>query len=398
MNTPPTFKVLLLFRHEYAYGRDVIAGIASYLRSSRASWNIFLSNDFGGTIPDIDSLQCHGVIADFDDPEYRELTLHSKLPLVAIGSSYRDETKYPVGITYVATDNEQLIHTAYRHLIDVGLSSFAMMSLPLWMTRQWADERENYFMQLTEKEGLPSRVFRSALPRSASWEELHHEIITWVKSLPKPVGIVAASDGFGRQLLQACAMAGICVPDEVAVVGIDNDALGRTLNRISLSSVIQGTAQMGQVAAQLLHKQLTGLTLPERIVVPPEGVNVLASSKFEGTHTPLVMRARHFIRQHACQGIKVQQVVDYLGVSRTTLEASFRNELGRSVHEDILRFKLDSARSYLANSNYTLAEIALHCGLGTAPYMSNVFKREFGCTPRTYQASHQLESKERSSR
>jgi LacI family transcriptional regulator len=97
------------------------------------------------------------------------------------------------------------------------------------------------------------------------------------------------------------------------------------------------------------------------------------------------MRARHFIRQYACQGIKTEQVADYVGISRSSLESHFRHELGRSVHDEILRFKLDAAKAILMREPGNIADIAVSCGFTTVQYMHAVFKRELGCTPREYQ-------------
>ena len=143
---------------------------------------------------------------------------------------------------------------------------------------------------------------------------------------------------------------------------------------------------MGRTAAHLLHQMLHGARFPDtRIMVPPVGINVLASSRHEVRNHPHVMQALHFIRQYACQGIKTDQVADYVGISRSSLEWYFRRELGRSVHDEILRFKLEAAKRMLEQAGSHAAEIAVSCGFTTVQYLHAVFKRELGCTPREYQ-------------
>jgi LacI family transcriptional regulator len=187
-------------------------------------------------------------------------------------------------------------------------------------------------------------------------------------------------------LLQACTLAGIAVPEQVALIGIDNDPLARMLTRIPMSSVIQGAQEMGRTAAHFLNQRLHGARLgATRILVPPAGINVLASSRHEPARHPHVMRARHFIRQYACQGIKTDQVADYVGISRSSLESHFRQELGCSVHDEILRFRLNAATAMLGQDDCKLAEVALKCGFTSSQYMHSVFKRELGCSPRGYQ-------------
>jgi LacI family transcriptional regulator len=121
------------------------------------------------------------------------------------------------------------------------------------------------------------------------------------------------------------------------------------------------------------------------VLLPPEAINVQTSSLHQPLGHPYVMQALHFIRQYACQGIKTAQVAGYVGVSRSSLEAHFRSELGRSVHDEILRFKLAAAASELENSANGIADIAQNCGFKSAQYLHTVFKRELGCTPREYQ-------------
>jgi LacI family transcriptional regulator len=118
--------------------------------------------------------------------------------------------------------------------------------------------------------------------------------------------------------------------------------------------------------------------------VPPAGINVLASSQYESVKHPQVMRARHFIRQHACQGIKTGQVADHVGVSRSWLEAYFRQELGCSVHDMILSVKLNAAKAGLESSDRSIEDVALFSGFTSLEYLHVVFKRELGCTPRAY--------------
>jgi LacI family transcriptional regulator len=241
-------------------------------------------------------------------------------------------------------------------------------------------------MALMRRERFDVEIYRGVATSAQSWDESMEQQIQWLKSLPKPVGIIAVTDARARQLLQACIIAGIAVPEQVALIGIDNDPLARMLTRIPLSSVIQGAQEMGRTAAHLLDQMLHGMRLQgRRILIPPEGINVLASSKHESTKHPYVMRARHFIRQYACQGIKTDQVADYVGISRSSLEAYFRRELGYSVHDEILRLRLEAATTILARGDCNLVDVAMRCGFTSSQYMHLVFKRELGCTPRAYQ-------------
>ena len=383
---PPVHRIALLFNGSKIYDRGIITGIGNYLSSTRASWDLFLEEDFLCRLRGIERWQGDGIIADFDDPLIGEALADIKLPVVAVGGSYEDACAYPEGIPYVATDNHALMKLAYEHLIEAGLTRFACFSLPPAQANRWAQEREKAFKHLLQRDGLPVEVYRGLGTSAPLWDSAVEQQIAWLQSLPKPIGIIAVTDARARQLLQACLTAGIAVPEEVALIGIDNDPLTRTLTRVPLSSVIQGTETMGRTAAALLHQMLHGKPCTgTQILVPPEAINVQASSLHQPLGNPYVMQALLFIRQYACQGIKTAQVAAYVGVSRSSLEAHFRKERGCSVHDEILRFKLAAAAKGLENHALAIAEVAQQCGFTSAQYLHTVFRREFGCTPREYQ-------------
>jgi LacI family transcriptional regulator len=384
MKCPKTHRIALLFDANQAFAREVMSGIAAYLSSRRTSWELFIEDDFRVRVSNLSRWQGDGIIAHFDDPAVAEALADSPVPVVAVGGSYASESDYPTDVPYVATDNFKLVNLAYTHLIDVGLRRFALFSLPDGTQHRWALEREKAFHTLMQRDNFEVEILRGEGARS--WEEDVAQQIRWLQGLPKPVGIVAVTDARARQLLQACQLANIAVPEEVAIIGIDNDPLARMLSCIPLSSVIQGSAEIGRTAARMLHQLLEGTYLEcTRILVPPAGINVLASSSHQPVRNPRVMRARHFIRQYACQGIKGDQVAAYVGVSRSTLETYFQQELGCSVHEEILRFKLDAATALLARGDCSVGDVALRCGFTSMQYLFAVFKRELGCSPREYQ-------------
>jgi LacI family transcriptional regulator len=382
-------RIALLFNANKVYDREIISGIGGYLQSTRVAWDLFLEEDFRCRLDGIEHFEGDGIIADFDDPTVCDALRNFRLPVVAVGSSYEDEAGYPAGIPYIATDNAKLVSLAYTHLLGAGLPNVALYSLPEAAENRWAQERERAFAALcrAEHDGRAAEIYRG-LPTSAPvWNRALEALTAWLVALPKPVGIIAVTDARARHLLQACVLAGIPVPEQVAIIGIDNDPLTRTLARIPLSSVIQGTQEMGRTAAHLLHRMLLGARFPgRRILVPPVGINVLESTRHEPLSSPYVMRARHFIRQYACQGIRTEQVADYVGVSRSSLEDYFRRELHCTVHQEILRHKLDAAKTLLAQRDVSSAEVAIRCGFTSLQYMYAVFRRELNCTPREYQA------------
>jgi LacI family transcriptional regulator len=378
-------RIALLFNANKVYDRQVIAGIGQYITFTRVKWDLFMEEDFRSRTVGIRQWRGDGIIADFDDPMVEEAASALSIPVVAVGGSYADESHYPAGIPYVATDNQKLVQLAYGQLIEQGLQRFAFFGKPPAPDNRWAYEREMWFRHLTAADGLEGIVYHGTTTSAGGWGRAQEEVADWVRSLPKPIGIIAATDARARQLLQACIVADVPVPEQVAIVGIDNDPMVQMLSCIRLSSVIQGAEEMGRTAAQLLHQMLHGGDHSgTRTLVPPAGINVQASSQYQYIRSPHVMRARHFIRQYACMGIKTEQVACYVGISRTLLEEHFKRELKKSVHQVILDHKLETARHMLTDPMVPLSDVAVRSGFTSLQYMYAVFRREFDCTPKQY--------------
>ncbi|MFC4764881.1 XylR family transcriptional regulator [Dyella koreensis] len=378
-------RIALLFNANKVYDRQVISGIGQYLKSTRVEWDLFMEEDFRCRTLGIQHWRGDGIIADFDDPAVAETLTHLPMPVVAVGGSYADDSQYPPNTPYVATDNTKLVRLAYDHLIAQGLQRFAFYGLPPSPGNRWAHERETAFLQMIDADGLEGMVYRGSPTSAGGWGRAQEDMVAWVKSLPKPIGVIAVTDARARQLLQACVVADVPVPEQIAVVGIDNDPMAQLLSRIPLTSVTQGAEEMGRMAAQVLHQMLHGGDCTNtRVLVPPVGINVQASSLHQPMRSPHVMRARHYIRQYACLGIKTEQVADYVGISRTLLEEHFKRELKQTVHQTILEHKLEMARAMLEDSSIPLADVAVRCGFTSLQYMYAVFRREFNCTPRQF--------------
>ena len=378
-------RIALLFNANKVYDRQIIAGIGDYLKSTRVVWDLFMEEDFRSRTVGIQHWRGDGIIADYDDPTVAEALSNLPIPIVAVGGSYAEETQYPANVPYVATDNIKLVRLAYNHLIEQGLQHFAFYGLPPLPGNRWAQEREKAFCRMIEDDGLQGIVYRGSPTSAGGWGRAQEDMVAWVHSLPKPIGIITVTDARARQLLQACVVGDVPIPEQVAIVGIDNDPMAQLLSRIPLTSVIQGAEEMGRRSAQVLHQMLHGGDHSAvRIVVPPVGLSVQSSSLHQPLKSPHVMRARHYIRQYAHLGIKTEQVVQYVGISRTLLEEHFKRELKKTVHDVLLEHKLGMARSMLEDASIPLADVAVRSGFTSLQYMYAVFRRVYDCTPREF--------------
>ena len=378
------FRISLLFNANKVYDRQVVEGVGEYLQASQTDWDIFIEEDFRCRIDNIRECLGDGVIADYDDNEIEALLKNVDVPIVGVGGSYHRPEDYPP-VHYIATDNAALVESAFLHLKEKGINRFAFYGLPASCGKRWAQEREYAFRQRVAQERYQGVIYQGMETAPANWQHAQNRLADWLQTLPPQTGIIAVTDARARHLLQVCEHLNIPVPEKLCVIGIDNEELTRYLSRVALSSVAQGTRQMGYQAAKLLHRLLDRQPLPlQRILVPPMKVIARRSTDYRSLHDPAVIQAMHYIRCNACKGIKVEQVLDAIGMSRSNLEKRFKDETGETIHTMIHSEKLERARMLLVSSSMPINEISQMCGYPSLQYFYSVFKKSYATTPKEY--------------
>jgi LacI family transcriptional regulator len=381
--------ISLLFNANKVFDRQVIEGIGHYLQSTKVNWDVFLEEDLLCRLEHIGKWGGKGIIADFDDPKIRQALKDIDIPVVGVGSSYADQSMYP-DVPYVATDNDAIVKAAYEHLKQKGMEQFAFYGLNQDESHLWAIEREQAMLNLCKSDSRVCAVYRGQPINAQTWQMNMSLLEEWLDSLPTPIGIVAVTDARARHLLQACTSINKLVPEQICIVGIDDDDIARNLSRISLSSVTQGCFDMGFQAAKLLHRRIENSQLKnKRVVVAPVGVVERQSTDFKSINDPYVIQAMHYIRQNACRGIKVGQVLEHLGISRSNLDNRFMDEQGYSVHLAIHQEKLNRACEMLTTTNKSVKDIATACGYRSIHYLYAIFNQHFEITPSQYRKRHQ---------
>ena len=208
------------------------------------------------------------------------------------------------------------------------------------------------------------------------------ELSGWIASLPKPIAVFCCNDIRAFQLLRICESANVKVPDEVAVLGVDNDVLLCTFTRPPLSSIDTDPAALGRRAGEMLAARLEGaVRTPHVVLHPPRRVIERASTEVFPFSTPWLSDAMVYIRRNLAKGISAKDVIARLGYSHTAVNNAFRAELGTSVHQEILRQRLDLAKRLLRETEIPSAKIAVDVGFLNAQYFSRAFSAAFGTTP-----------------
>nr|WP_246414015.1 substrate-binding domain-containing protein [Martelella radicis] len=289
------------------------------------------------------------------------------------------------GIPWVETDDEAITHLALNHLRDCGLQNFAFFGDPFY---NWSIWRQHAFERiLGHPDIIRSRIYnlpKRKEPRVRWWTQ-REPIRAWLNALPKPVGIFACYDACGQQLVEICRYYGFMVPEDIAIVGVDNDELLCEITTPTMSSIIPNSLAAGAYAAEILDRLMLGEKLSGRKhSVEPLGVRKRVSTDMLTVRDRHVAEAIAFIRKNAHKNIRVEDILDIVPLSRRVLEARFRKALDRTPHQEILRVRTNAVRELLLETDMSLSEISEALGIQHPEYLSVFFKKETGLTPREY--------------
>lgn len=382
-------QVAMLLETSTEYGRGLLRGIVRYSRL-HGPWALYVApGHLEQALPKAKSWGGTGIIARVRSPEMAKLIRGTGLPLVA---SFLDESHLSGRADKfgeICTNSAAIGRMAAAHLVEKNLRHFAFCG---FLGCAWSVRREEAFAQYLREQGFPCQARRIKLANwmrrphwIENWEDEQPVLVDWLKSLPKPVGLMACNDICGREVLQACAAGKLRVPDDVVVVGVDNDEMMCELSSPPLSSVALGLEKAGYEAAGLLDGLMSG-SLAGGHVVPVEPVYVVTrqSSDISAQDDPSVATALRFIKNYAGQAISVPDVIEQARVSRRTLEKRFSRALGRSIGSEITQCRLERARRLLLETDLPSYRVAAGSGFGSIKTFNRVFRRAAGVSPRRF--------------
>ena len=383
---PSRPRIALLIESSRAYGRGLLRGIAAYVRTHRP-WSIYhQERAMGDAAPRwLADWKGDGIIARIESRKLIEQIQSLGLPTIDL----RGLHDLP-GIPLIETNDHPVVGHAINHLLERGFENFAYCG---FAGANYSERRMRYFSQQLAEAGYTPHVYddstahRTTDTTTIEAKGLLHEddIARWIASLPKPVGLMACNDIRGQQILNACREIGVAVPDEVAVIGVDDDAVVCELCDPPLTSVAPNTEKIGYEAAALLETMMAGRPAPaEKTFVDPIGVVTRQSTDALAIADRQVAAAVRYIREHAVDGITVENVLEQTRLSRSTLERRFAKLLGRSPKTEILRVQLDRVKQLLRETDFTLPKIASFTGFKHPEYMCAMFKQKTGSTPGEY--------------
>jgi LacI family transcriptional regulator len=401
-----TPRVALLMVPFAGYDRGLLEGIARYAQL-HGPWVFFLPGEYpevplptcdslsgefigqeymssvaaGVSLPDLRRWGVHGVIGRIQSLKMAEELLASGLPVIGIDLPEGQFARRDLlsRVSEIRADSQKAGQLAAEHFLERGFRNYAFCG---YEGRVWSQRRLDGFAARLAEAGFSCQVYQPPrLKHGLSWKHELPAVTSWLKSLPQPVAIMACNDIRGRQVLEASLLSGLNVPEDVAVVGVDNDQFVCNLSYPPLSSVGVNLNQAGYQAAELLAGLMRGkVRRPRQVVAEALWVVPRRSSNVIATEDGHVAAALRFIRDHARESIDVDDMVRQTGISRRGLEIRFQQTLARSIRGEIERTRLVLTKQLLVETNLPAEQIARLAGFCGLSYLSTVFRRQAGMT------------------
>lgn len=374
--------VALVLPTSTAYGRMVLRGVAKFARS-RERWILEVVPDWVSQPERVRRWRGHGFIAHASTASLADALRATKRPFVNVADA-RDDVPGPS----VVSDNRAIGRIAAEHFLSRGFSNLAFFG-----------ETDSHYARL-RGEGFRSRAEEACCRcawyqrKSGESQDNHwgEQVVQWVSRLPKPLGLLACNDEIGRLVMRRCTAGKIRVPEDLAVVGVDNDDMICELSDVPMSSVAVDGERIGYLAARELSRLLVGKPVSSGpLLVPPVEVVARQSTDVLAVGDSLVATAMQYIREHVAERPSVNDVAERMPVGRRTLEKRFRMAIGRSILHEIQLARIEAAKDLLLKTDLQMSTVAKRAGFLDPRQMWLIFREQLGRSPSQFRGERRLQ-------
>ena len=362
-------------------------GFRSYAES-HGNWILFPcpptlqgSGESAFTLRSLEGWKGDGIIIASNDPEELRYAKGLKIPVLNLGGGLPSHH----GIPRIMVDHYATGRMAAEHLLDSGRTHLAFFG---WKDQWYSTERCHGFEDRAAEAGASCHILLRPTGEDdrLNWPD-HIAVLTrWLTSLPLPCGIFAVQDYRAKLLIDACCEAGLQVPTDIAILGMDNDETICEHSVPTLSSITRNAFKLGAEAAATMDLMIQGKPLPStEILIQPEEVVVRKSTDSMYCTDPLIREAMDYMRKHMAESCKNEIIARHLGISKRTLETKFIEATSCSPHEILTRVRVNHAQKLMRlNPKIQTKQLVSECGFGTTTTFSSSFQRAAGITPSTY--------------
>lgn len=384
MRNPSPPKVAIVYPASVPWLARCLDGVRRYARE-QGGWHLFSSpptlpgtGESGLTLNSLRGWKGDALIVVAGDAQALRDAKALQLPVVNLAGGVRDSG----GIPRVMVDHFLAGRLAADHLLGCGLRHLAFFG---WKELWYSEQRRLGFDARAAESGAACHVFLRTIREDGAlnWPRRIASVADWLKSLPRPCGVFAVHDYRAQLLVEACQDAGLRIPDDIAVIGMDNDETVCEHSVPTLTSVSRSSEQVGWEAAALLHRMMQGGTPPtETLLIAPEGVVARQSTDMHYYMDPVVRRAVDYMKENLKGSFNIATIAESLGVSKRTLEMRFRESVASSPHAYFTWLRVQRAQAMMQLSQKRpLEHIATECGFGTGATFYAAFQRVTGQTP-----------------
>jgi LacI family transcriptional regulator len=358
------------------YGRGVLRGIMEYA-NLRTNWKFVMPPMYSLAKRELDDPRAaDGVVVMVHAARSVERFRQAGVPIVNTARTMSAPELRRAALPTVIPDDSAVGRMAFDYFRERGFRSFGFCGHP---TASWSRLRCGAFAAQCRRHGF-------FFSDSTASDEVSPQ---WIRSLPRPCAVLAANDRYAWHAIDVCRENDISVPEEIAVLGVDNDVLLTKLVRPTLSSIDLGAERIGFEAAKMLEKLIAGKKAPQQVVeLAPSGVITRHSTEVLSIDDEVVAEAARFIREHSSDLISVESVLTEVAMSRRNLERRFRRVMGRSLLDEIRRVHLDRAAKLLRETNLDIPRVAQQSGFASHVRFTTVFREKLGCTPTDYRRQY----------
>lgn len=375
--------ILAIVETSHGYGRDIIQGISQYIMEHGGRLDFECRGFFEPPPTWLEQWRGDGVICRSSSAKMFQIMRKKKIPVIDLFSKRKG---YDVG-----TDETALGEMATEYFIERGFDQFAAFApKKAW----WGIVRSSAFAKALDARGFSCEIFREGkttkdpffLKDNRNVDEFHH----WLVALPKPCALLAGTDMYGKRVLNACRSLGIGVPEEIAVLGVDNDEWFCQMQSPPLSSICQDGCRIGYEGAKLLYRLLEGKKrLAEPLLLPPTFIRTRQSTDIIAVRDVDMAQAMTYVREHLDEGPTVEQVTHHVGLSRRTLERRFMKQFGRTIKSEIMRLRIERSKELLRNTHLSVASIAKKMSFASMEHFIKTFRLREPFSPSEYRKSVQ---------
>lgn len=383
-------KILLLTDFSSGYSRNLLKGIVRYSKEV-GNWSfqrmpLYYRMLYGenGVVEWAKKWQADAIIAQLTDVNI-ELLNDLNIPIIV--QNYRDRNK---AVSNLTGDYFNTGVMAAKFFLNRGYRNFAFYG---FKGAIWSRERADGYSHEIEKQGYKLAILENDNKDREEWSYNHTVLGNWLQSLPKPVALFACDDHFALQISETCNVYNINVPDDIAILGVDNDDLLCNISDPPLSSIVLDVENGGYNAGKLLHQLITReITEPFNIVVNPLIIERRKSTEKYAVSDKNIRTILNYIEKNYANHLSVEELVKQVPLSRRVLEKKFKEETGESLYQYIQNYRIDQFTRLLITTDYSLFEAALQSGFENYKNVSRIFRKYKALSPAEYRKRYKCNS------